>query len=313
MHIIVGPSETPFDVHQQLLCNQSPYFNHLLKEHIDSGEKLKFPKIDKDVFADFISWLYCGRISYSQSSDGSESPTRPARVLHLYQLWTLASWFGIQGLRTRAMEHLVGGFNQCKDSIVTNNAVWHAFLDPHSPAGCELRSFTVRNWAERATKSKFLDFGQYLPMEFMKDLIMACLEKVMQDVSDVSIILRSISPFLSSLFFRSILICCEYVLKKISLHKKSSKFSQVNSSKSSATLTKAEFTRRSVEFQLPDGKFPDYYPEKVTVELRPIAHSSSDATNKVTVELNPNVSLPPKNPDGQISMDALANEIDDIL
>jgi hypothetical protein len=56
LNLTVGPSETPFDVHLELLCDCSPYFNPHLSERFDDTfiKELAFPEDDPEAFADFI-------------------------------------------------------------------------------------------------------------------------------------------------------------------------------------------------------------------------------------------------------------------
>ncbi|KAL4868418.1 hypothetical protein BDV12DRAFT_197291 [Aspergillus spectabilis] len=64
VNLTVGNSETPFDVHIELLCDRSPYFDNLLQGRFSdpSPRELVFPNDVPDVFADFVSWAYCGKI-----------------------------------------------------------------------------------------------------------------------------------------------------------------------------------------------------------------------------------------------------------
>ncbi|KAA8644648.1 BTB/POZ domain-containing protein [Aspergillus tanneri] len=83
--IKVGIDQTPSDVHIELLCDCSQYFNALykdlaLKNTVDNP--ICFPDDDPDVFTELISWMYRGKIS----ADLPPGDT----LLFLFRLWILA-------------------------------------------------------------------------------------------------------------------------------------------------------------------------------------------------------------------------------
>ncbi|KAJ5123782.1 hypothetical protein N7448_009879 [Penicillium atrosanguineum] len=64
--IDVGVSKVPFDVHLELLCACSPYFESLFQQRFKqalSDEVLCFPDDDPPVFAQLILWMYRGNDS----------------------------------------------------------------------------------------------------------------------------------------------------------------------------------------------------------------------------------------------------------
>ena len=60
----VGTPETPFDVHVELLCDASPYFDKLFDNRFAtvSAASVRFPDHDPDTFAEFLNWVYTGAI-----------------------------------------------------------------------------------------------------------------------------------------------------------------------------------------------------------------------------------------------------------
>ena len=60
----VGTPETSFDVHVELLCDASPYFDKLFDNHFAtvSAASVSFPDDDPDTFAEFLNWVYTGTI-----------------------------------------------------------------------------------------------------------------------------------------------------------------------------------------------------------------------------------------------------------
>jgi hypothetical protein len=164
VNLTVGPSETPFDVHIELLCDRSPYFDNLLENRYTeiSLQELVFPNDVPEVFADFISWVYCGKIS------GARIARELSRSLHLFQLWTLAERFQVPELQDIA-------FAICKElldaepaKVVGSEAVQHAYS--HSSPGSSIRQLAVDMWAARASDFKILRSRMNLPSEFIADL-----------------------------------------------------------------------------------------------------------------------------------------------
>ncbi|KAL3452084.1 hypothetical protein BJX65DRAFT_205283 [Aspergillus insuetus] len=115
LNLTVGPSETPFDVHLELLCDCSPYFNSRLSERFDDTfiKELHFPEEDPEAFADFIRWAYTGTLdislhkgnnNYSAIGNGNTSSgAKPDLILHLFRVWTLADKFIVPQLTELAM------------------------------------------------------------------------------------------------------------------------------------------------------------------------------------------------------------------
>ncbi|KAL3448431.1 hypothetical protein BJX65DRAFT_306870 [Aspergillus insuetus] len=91
--INVGPDGTLFDVHLELLCDSSPYFNDLYKDRTNSAISdvpISLPDVDPDIFAEAISWMYRGKLSADLSTRG---------VAFCFELWVLAEKFDIPALQ----------------------------------------------------------------------------------------------------------------------------------------------------------------------------------------------------------------------
>ncbi|KAL4759701.1 BTB/POZ domain-containing protein [Aspergillus foveolatus] len=164
VNLTVGASETPFDVHIELLCDRSSYFDNLLENRYTelTPRELVFPNDVPQVFADFVSWAYCGRISSAGMAKNS------SRSLHLFQLWTLAERFRVPELQDIA-------FANCKelsdfepDKVIGSEAVQHAYSQ--SSPGSTIRQLAVDIWAARASDSKILRSRVNLPLQFIEDL-----------------------------------------------------------------------------------------------------------------------------------------------
>ncbi|KAL4745049.1 hypothetical protein BDW72DRAFT_199016 [Aspergillus terricola var. indicus] len=164
VNLTVGASETPFDVHIELLCDQSSYFDNLLENRYTdlSTRELVFPNDVPDVFADFVSWAYCGRISSAGKA------TKSSRILHLFQLWTLAERFQVPELRDIAFASCKELLDAEPDSLVGSEAVQHAYL--HSSPGSTIRQLAVNIWAVRASESEIIRSKISFPLTFIGDL-----------------------------------------------------------------------------------------------------------------------------------------------
>ncbi|KAL5045984.1 hypothetical protein BDW71DRAFT_207963 [Aspergillus fruticulosus] len=164
VNLTVGASETPFDVHIELLCDRSSYFDNLLENRYTelSPQELVFPNEVPEVFADFLSWAYCGGISSAGLA------TKPSPMLHLFQLWTLAEKFQVPELRDIAFAHCKELLDASPGKVVSSKAIEHAYL--HSGPGSAIRQLVVEIWAARASESKILRSRISLPLQFIEDL-----------------------------------------------------------------------------------------------------------------------------------------------
>lgn len=164
VNLTVGASETPFDVHIELLCDRSPYFDNLLENRYTglAPQELVFPNDAPGAFADFISWAYCGSVSSAGMA------TESKRTLHLFQLWTLAVKFQVPELRDIAFASCKELLDVKSSSLVDSKAVHHAYL--HSDPGSAIRQLAVGTWAARACEPEVRQARIGFPSQFIKDL-----------------------------------------------------------------------------------------------------------------------------------------------
>ncbi|KAL4912324.1 hypothetical protein BDW62DRAFT_206585 [Aspergillus aurantiobrunneus] len=164
VNLTVGPSETPFDVHIELLCDRSPYFDNMLGNRYaeSSSAELILPNETPETFADFVSWAYSGRISDVETAIDS------SRVLHLFQLWTLAEKFHVPELQDIALQTCKEYLDANSNSLVPCDAVRHAYV--HSAPGAAIRRLAVDAWAARAWKSDIVQARRGLLLLFLEDL-----------------------------------------------------------------------------------------------------------------------------------------------
>lgn len=147
-----------------------------------SSRELVFPNDDPDVFADFISWAYCGQIRRTELSD------HPSRLFHLFQLWALAERFLVPGLQDLAMTNCSQFLDNSPDQLVGCDAVNHAYL--HTGGGSALRQLAVNIWAKRATKAEILQVQRVFHRQFLEDLSLAWLDERERAKPDVCLSLH---------------------------------------------------------------------------------------------------------------------------
>ncbi|KAF7169362.1 hypothetical protein CNMCM5623_002125 [Aspergillus felis] len=169
VHINVGVNETPFDVHVELLCGCSPYFDTLFKDRTEkpiAEDPICFPDDDPDVFAELLGWMYYGDTS-------ADLPSR-AGSLFLLQLWVLAGKLKISRLQNHVIHILKTMIDRKPGGIFGSDKVNYVYAHtlPHSP----LRLLVVDNWAQNGTKSRLLTRKENFPRPFLEDLCCALVE-----------------------------------------------------------------------------------------------------------------------------------------
>ena len=168
-HINVGVNETPFDVHLELLCDYSPYFDSLYKDRSVKPvpeSPVCFPDDDPDVFSELLGWMYRGTIS-------SDLATR-TKIPILLRLWVLAEKFGISGLQNDAIQLCKLAMDKSPGGIFGCDTIRYVYTRtlPESP----LRLLVVDNWVQSGTKSRLSARQKELPRQFLEDLCCALIE-----------------------------------------------------------------------------------------------------------------------------------------
>ncbi|KAL3492452.1 hypothetical protein BJX62DRAFT_236271 [Aspergillus germanicus] len=169
--INVGPDETPFDVHLELLCDSSPYFNNLYGDRTDSAISevpITLPDVDPDVFAEAISWMYRGKLS-------SDLSTRDRGMAFCFELWVLAEKFEIPALQNQAIGICKARIdNSAATSLPSTQTIEYVYSNtkPGSPP----RRLLLDVWSRRGTTPKFSDRKTGLPRAFIEDLCEALLD-----------------------------------------------------------------------------------------------------------------------------------------
>ncbi|QDS71495.1 hypothetical protein FKW77_004586 [Venturia effusa] len=119
--ILVGQDKTPYKVHRDLICNQSPFFAAALRGSFaeSSTQQLELPDIDTKCFDHVILWLYQNRLeplSYF-FKDGK------ATYFTLLDLYATADQLDIEGLRNRVLDR-VAELAENTNSVPTPTDTW---------------------------------------------------------------------------------------------------------------------------------------------------------------------------------------------
>ncbi|KAI2971504.1 hypothetical protein CBS147323_2886 [Aspergillus niger] len=170
VHINVGADETPFDVHVELLCSCSPYFDSIYGDRTKNpipSDPVCFPDEDPVVFAELLAWMYYGDIPI-------DLPSRTS-IHFLLQLWILAGTFEIARLQNQVI-HL------CRTEIAkvpgrTFSSDDIDFVYSHTLPQSPLRLLLVDNWARNATQEHFTSCQKNLPYPFLEELCRAFIER----------------------------------------------------------------------------------------------------------------------------------------
>ncbi|RJE25571.1 hypothetical protein PHISCL_02111 [Aspergillus sclerotialis] len=168
-HLSVGHQETPFDVHLELLCDCSPFFNDLYKDRFDhdvTQQPVCFPDEDPDVFAELVNWMYQGELSDNMIYHKSH---------FLFQLWVLAEKFAMQELQDSILSLCEKRIDRLKGNTYGINTIDYVY--GHTLPGSPLRRFVIDTWVRTATKPQFMDRKEKLPRAFLEDLCCAYIVK----------------------------------------------------------------------------------------------------------------------------------------
>lgn len=163
-HINVGPQHTPFDVHLELLCECSPYFDAVCKDRFRSGvtegPPIIFPAEDPDVFAEIVSWMYRGALAPDLESR--------CQVIFLFQLWVLAGKFQISALQNSAFAMCERKIDNNRKSVLSAATVSYVYA--RTDPGASPRQLVVDTWAKSATVLEYARQKDTFPRDFLEDL-----------------------------------------------------------------------------------------------------------------------------------------------
>lgn len=171
----VGSPTVPFDVHIELICACSPYFDQWFKdrpatittEHL-IRLSISFPEEDPEVFAELISWMYCRELSANLTSKQS---------IFVCKIWVLAQRFEMPELQNAVMS-VIGKIlpdNWLKNTIPLGEIV--NYIYSHTLSGSMLRLVVSDTYSQNATSVQFSSDRQGLTSSFLEDLCLAFVEE----------------------------------------------------------------------------------------------------------------------------------------
>lgn len=164
-----GPNETPFDVHVELLCDYSPYFDSFYsdctKKPIPS-DPISFPDEDPDIFAKLLGWIYYG--------DASVEFPPINGIMFLLKLWVLAGRFQISQLQNHVIRLCRIEMDKKPEAIFGCDKIDYVYTHtlPQSP----LRLLLVDNWVRNACYTSFLSRREQLSHPFLEEFCSALVE-----------------------------------------------------------------------------------------------------------------------------------------
>lgn len=166
MKIEIGVSKTPFDVHLELLCTCSPYFESLFQHRYDlvlADEVISFPTEDPQVFAQLNFWMYRG--------EGCIVLLEGKKVDFLTRLWILAGDFKMAKLQNSVMV-------VCKRKAETSPVGLMGvdtinYIYSNTLAQSPMRRLAVDIWVRSSSTECFEKRQEELPRDFLEDL---CIE-----------------------------------------------------------------------------------------------------------------------------------------
>lgn len=126
----VGESRVPFDVHLELLCTCSPYFDHLFRKRTKKSfddQAIHLPDMEPDLFAEIVLWMYRSKLSLGE--------LQKKKMNYLLKLWLLAKNLEIPELQDSLMPLLKGRAEEDTREILCNDAVSLIYTQtlPNSP------------------------------------------------------------------------------------------------------------------------------------------------------------------------------------
>lgn len=161
--IDVGVSKVPFDVHLELLCACSPYFESLFQQRFEqalSDEVLCFPDDDPPVFAQLILWMYRG-------NDSLEA-LKGKKMDFLVRLWILASKLEMAEFQNSVIMVCTAKTDDSPTGLMSHETVRYIYSHtlPQSP----LRCLAVDIWMRKSTSERFDRWQEELPRPFLEAL-----------------------------------------------------------------------------------------------------------------------------------------------
>lgn len=168
MQIDVGESNTPFDVHLELLCTCSSYFDNKFSSRCDEAVAepfLCFPDDDPQVFAQVILWMYRG--------DSSVEELQSKELDFLVRFWILAG-----KLEMKDLQKLVMGICEKRSEHMSQDTV--KYIYSHTLPESQMRRLAVDIGVRSTTPDDFEKEKGEFSRPFLEDL---CAELIKERVN----------------------------------------------------------------------------------------------------------------------------------
>jgi hypothetical protein len=101
--VLVGRDETPFKVHDRLLCEQSPFFQQALGGNFKEAREqvVRLPEEEPERFERFLLWLYTHSLAHIDHRDVDR------RYESLFELYFLADRLLVRALKNAIIDATV--------------------------------------------------------------------------------------------------------------------------------------------------------------------------------------------------------------
>ncbi|KAL8785470.1 MAG: hypothetical protein Q9195_008613 [Heterodermia aff. obscurata] len=149
--LLVGEGETPFNIHVDLLCEASPFFNSAFmgtgnfKEA--STKSMKLPEDDPATMDKLIQWIYFGRYSIDMESKTKSldqlCESLNTLLMPFATLYVAADKYGIIELKNHAIDRMFDLAMQTKDGMATIHEDLIEYIYKNTITGSTLRKLLV--------------------------------------------------------------------------------------------------------------------------------------------------------------------------
>lgn len=159
----VGESRAPFDVHLELLCACSPYFNSLFGKRTEKSlgdQAVYLPDLERDIFAEIVLWMYRGK-NYLRALHRKD-------INLLLKMWLLAGNLEMPELQDSLMPLLKERAEENTQEFLCNDAVGLIYAQsmPSSP----LRHLLVDIYIHGSKAERSAISIRESPRQFLEDI-----------------------------------------------------------------------------------------------------------------------------------------------
>jgi BTB/POZ domain len=158
-HLDVGTPAVPFDIHIELLCDCSPYFDRLFKDRAVNDiteQPICLPDEHPTAFAELASWMYRRQFSSGLSSLQGD---------FLSRLWVLAATFEMPAAQNAVMAVFVG-----KLDVRSISVKWIDYIYSHTQPESPLRLLMLDVFLRDVSGYSFVHYKGTIPREFLEDI-----------------------------------------------------------------------------------------------------------------------------------------------